>query len=284
MTEVLVYAPQSRADVARAVLRAASQATGASIRLELYGTGSLYRRLGPRHGPPPPDVVFWFGPFAARAAALDGLLQPYRPARLADGAVRDPDWKWITLDFSIIGSLGSPSLGTWADAASAPRLALADPERSEVGMSILLASLDRARQIEGDAEQGWAWWRRRAELSLVLAEDDSQAPAALEDGSATHVLTLSGGSAPLSGLAPIPHAIGLANSSRNVDAARALVDWLTSQDAAGSLGLSPWQAGANGLDGLLKAAPPLDVEWARQQYSATRQRWAQSGFGPRLRS
>jgi hypothetical protein len=46
------------------------------------------------------------------------------------------------------------------------------------------------------------------------------------------------------------------------------------------LKLSPWQAASNGLQGLLSAAPAFDVDWARQQYSAARNRWAQSGFGP----
>ena len=284
MTDLLVYANDSRADVARTVLGAASQATGMSIRLDLYGTGSLYQRLGPRHGPPPPDIVLWFGPFAARAAALDGLLQPYRPARVSDSATHDPDWKWTTLDYSAIGSIGSPPLATWTDVAAAPRLAVADPERSEVGLSILLASLDRARQSDGDVERGWTWWQQRAERALVLAEDDAEATATLDDASASHVLTLTAGSTPVAGLAPIPNAIGIAASSRNVDEARALLDWLTSLEAASSLSLSPWQASANGLDALVKAAPPLDVEWARQQYSAARQRWAQSAFGPHLQT
>ena len=281
MTDVLVYATESRADAAHAVLTAAGQATGVNIRLELYGSGSLYRRLGPRHGPPPPDIVMWFGPFAARAAALDGLLQAYRPARVADGAVHDPEWKWTAFDYSAIGGIGLPPLATWADVATAPRLAVADPERSEVGMIILLAGLDRARQAQGDVELGWRWWQQRVDRSLVLAEDDAQATGAVDDGSASHALTLSPASAPLSGMAPIPHAVGLAASSRNVDAARALLDWLTSRDAAPSLSLSPWQAATNGLDALQKSAPPLDVEWGRQQYSATRQRWARNGFGPR---
>jgi len=46
--------------------------------------------------------------------------------------------------------------------------------------------------------------------------------------------------------------------------------------------MSPWHASSNGLASLLQAAPALDVEWARQQYTAIRRRWAQSGFGPSL--
>ena len=65
------------------LLGAACRATGIGARLELYGSGSLYQRLGPRHAPPLPDLVLWFGPFAAQAAALDGLLQPYQPASVA---------------------------------------------------------------------------------------------------------------------------------------------------------------------------------------------------------
>src|SRR5215472_13835252 len=103
MTDVLVYAADSRADSARTVLRAACAAIGAGVRLDVYGSGSLYQRLGPRHAPPPPDLVMWFGPFGARSASIDSLLQPYRPAQLADGVVHDPDWKWTALEYSTIG-------------------------------------------------------------------------------------------------------------------------------------------------------------------------------------
>ena len=86
--------------------------------------------------------------------------------------------------------------------------------------------------------------------------------------------------APLAGLAPLPHTIGLAANSRNVDDARRLLDWIVSDAAGAMLRMTPWQADANGLQALLAAAPVLDVEWARQQYTAARRRWAQSGFGP----
>src|SRR5205814_1848974 len=110
--------------------------------------------------------------------------------------------------------------------------------------------------------------------------DDEAAAALVQVGSASHALTLSAVAPPLGGLAPIPHAIGLATSSRNIDPARRLLDWMLSEAAAASLSLSPWQAATNSLGGLLLASPPLDVDWARQQYSATRGRWAQSGFAP----
>ena len=159
---------------------------------------------------------------------------------------------------------------------------MADPERSEVGLSLLLASLDRARQADGDVERGWAWWQARAAAGLVLAEDDAGAVSLVQSGAASHALTLSPSAAPLSGLAPIPHAVGLAASSRNIDAARPVLDWLASSDGVSSTALWPWQAATNGLAGLWQAAPPLDIEWGRQQYTAVRERWAQSGFAPTL--
>jgi ABC-type Fe3+ transport system substrate-binding protein len=161
---------------------------------------------------------------------------------------------------------------------------VADPERSEVGLSVLLASLDRARQMESDLEHGWTWWVERARAGLVLAEDDAGAVSMVKDGKASHALSLATTAAPLSGLAPIPHAIGLAAASPSTEAARRLLDWLTSDAAAAYVSLSPWQAPSNGLEALLQAAPTLDIEWARQQYTATRHRWAQSGFGPNLDS
>jgi ABC-type Fe3+ transport system substrate-binding protein len=284
MTDVLVYATEARAQTARTVLAAACRATGVSARLELYGTGSLYQRLGPRRAQPLPDVVMWFGPFAARAAAVDGLLQPYRPAQVADGAAHDPSWAWTTLDYSAVGVVGAPGLTGFQDIAAVPRLAVADPERSEVGMSLLLAVLDRARQSEGDAERGWGWWQRRARTGLALAEDDPGAVGMIGGGGVSHALSLVETAEPLPGLAPLPHAIGLAADSRNVDGGRAVLDWMTGQAAASVLRLSPWQAASNGLQALLSAAPPLDVEWARQQYTAARRRWAESGFGPAIQS
>jgi ABC-type Fe3+ transport system substrate-binding protein len=119
---------------------------------------------------------------------------------------------------------------------------------------------------------------------VVFAEDDAGAAAMAGEGGVSHALTLAETAAPLAGLPPIPHAIGVAANSRNLDQARQLLDWLTSDAAGALLRLSPWQAATNGLQTLLIAAPPLDVEWARQQYAAARRRWAQSGFAPVLES
>ena len=280
MTDVLVYATESRAQTARTLLAAACQATGLSARLELYGTGSLYQRLGPRRAQPFPDIVLWFGPFAASGAAIDGLLQPHQPQRMADGVLHDPGWTWTTLDYSAVGTIGTPALSSWPDLTTVPRLALPDPERSEVGMSLLLAVLDRARQAESDAERGWSWWQQRVRSGVAFAEDDAGAAALVGDRGVTHALTLADSAAPLAGLAPLPHAIGLAANSRNVDDARRLLDWIVSDAAGAMLRMTPWQADTNGLQALLAAAPVLDVEWTRQQYTAARRRWAQSGFGP----
>src|ERR1043166_8585141 len=114
MTEILAYVAAPRAEVARTLLAAACRATGTSARIDIYGTGALYQRLGPRKAPPFPDVVMWFGPYAARAAALDGLLQPYQPRRVADRASRDPDWIWTAIDFSPIALVGGADLASVA--------------------------------------------------------------------------------------------------------------------------------------------------------------------------
>jgi ABC-type Fe3+ transport system substrate-binding protein len=284
VTEVLVYAAVARAQTARTLLAAACDATGIGARLEVYGSGSLYQRLGPRHAPPLPDVVLWSGPFAAQAAGLDGLLQPHPPARVADGAAHDPSWRWTALDYSAARVVGSTSIDGWQNLTNVPKLALADPERSESGLIILVCTLDLARQAESDAERGWAWWQQRARTGLVLAEDDAGALAMVGDAGASHALSLSSADvgSPVVGLAPIPNAVGVAASARNVDAARRLVDWLVGESAAGGLRLSPWQAASNGLAALASAAPVLDVDWCRQQYTAARRRWAQSGMGPVL--
>ena len=299
MTDLLVYATATREAVARAVLGAACQATGMGVRLEVFAsTGSLYQRLGPRRGQPFPAEVMWFGPFAAAAATADGLLRPHEPARVADAAIHDANWMWTSLDYSAVGVLGEPPVASWPDLATVPRLALADPERSEVGMSLLLAVLDQARQTEGDAERGWAWWQQRARSAravqpapasavatsrgIAFAEDDAGGAELIGEAGVTHALTLADSATPLVGLAPIPHAVGLAAHSRNLDDARRLLDWLTSEAVAPAVRLSPWRAASNGLQALVAAAPPLDVEWCRQQYNAARQRWAQSGFAPQI--
>ncbi len=286
MTDVLVYAVAARESTARKLLGAACQTNGIGARLELYGSsGSLYQRLGPRRAQPFPDIVLWFGPFAAQAAALDGFLQPYQPAAVADGVAHNPEWRWTTLDYSSVGVVGPPGVASLQDLAAVNGLALVDPERSESGMASLLATLDRARQTEADVERGWAWWQQRMRGGVQLSEDDAGAVASVGEGDISHALTLAEAGAPIVGLAPLPHALGLATGSRNVDAARRLLDWLTGPDAAALLRLSPWQSASNGaLQRLLAAAPPLDVEWGRQQYTAARKRWAQSGFGPILKS
>ena len=105
VSDLLIYASDARADTARSLLAQACRATNTSARLEVYGTGSLYQRLGPRRAPPTPDLVWWFGPFAARAAALDSLLQAYQPSRVADGAARDPNWNWTAIEYSAVGTV-----------------------------------------------------------------------------------------------------------------------------------------------------------------------------------
>jgi ABC-type Fe3+ transport system substrate-binding protein len=281
MTDVLVYAVAAREKTVRKLLGDACRASGIGARLEMHGSsGSLYRRLGPRRAAPFPDLVMWFGPFAAQAATIDGLLQPYQPPRVADATVHDPEWRWTTLDYSSVGVVGSPGITSLQDLASSASLAFADPERSEVGLSILLATLDRARQAESDIERGWTWWQQRMRGRVELTEDDESAVAMVTKGSVSHALTMADTGTPLLGLAPLPHAIGLAAGSRNADAARSLLNWLTGEDAGATLRLSPWQAASNGLQTLLSTAPAFDVNWGRQQYTATRGRWAQSGFGP----
>ena len=249
VAELLAYAATLRADVARAQLSAACAATGSSIRLEILGSGALYQRLnGARPVPPPPDLVWWFGPFAAHAAAGDGFLSDVQ-----------------SIDASSVAVVGPP-VKNLSDLASVPRLALADPERSEVGMAILLATLDHARQAQGDVEQGWAWWQQRAAAGMPLAEDDPGALALVQSGAATHALTLSSDGAPLSDVAPIPHALALGSNSRNMDDARRLLEWLSSKMAR-STG---------------QAASSLDIDWCTRNYAATRQRWANSAFSPSL--
>ncbi len=209
----------------------------------MLGSGALYQRLGTRRVPPPPDLAWWFGPFAAQAAATDGLTQQPR-----------------LIDASPVGVVGAPVSGL-AQLAEVPRLALPDPERSEVGMAILLATLDRMRQAQGDVEQGWKWWQQRAAAGLALAEDEPGALALARSGAATHALTLLADSASVEELPPVPHALALPTNSRNVDDATRLLEWLTSR--------SPAQAKSS-----------LDIEWCTQNYVATRQRWANSAFSP----
>src|SRR6185437_2301594 len=132
------------------------------------------------------------------------------------------------LDSSRVAVSG-PRVSTFADLAGVPRLALPDPERSEVGMAILLATLDHARQMQGDVEQGWTWWTQRAAAGLLLAEDDPGALALAQAGAASHALTLSTAGAALADLAPISHALALGSNSRNVDDARRLLEWLAAR-------------------------------------------------------
>ena len=175
--------------------------------------------------------------------------------------------------------LARPVPGGMADLLNVPRLAMADPERSEVGMSIVLATMPR-----DSVDQAWEWWTTRGRRGLQLTEDDASALVAVSTGSATHALTLSPSATPVNGLPPLPHAVSLAGSAPNADAARRLIDWLVSPDAASLVRYSPWQASSNGLQTLLASGGRLDVDAARLQYVATRARWAQSGLGPTLNS
>jgi ABC-type Fe3+ transport system substrate-binding protein len=279
--EMLVYATLARAAHVRPLLAAACQATGISARLELYGSGSLFQRLGPRHAPPLPDVVLWAGPFAAHSAALAGLMQPYQPRRVADLAAHHAEWRWTAFDYRAFVGVGPP-LGDLTAAASAARLALADPERCEFGLALLLATLDRFRQSEGDPERGWAWWQQRVVRGVALFEDENGARSAVADAVASHAVVLGGEGLALAGLPAVPDVVGVAANARNVEAARRLVDWLVGEDGSEHVQGSVWRAASNGLQAALSAAPALDVAWATQQYIAARRRWAAHGFGPTL--
>jgi ABC-type Fe3+ transport system substrate-binding protein len=282
MTEVTVYATLAQAATTRAALAEACRSTGIEARLELFGTGSLFQRLGARRAPPLPDVVLWFGPYAAQAAATQGLLQPHQPSALPPNVVRHPDWLWTAAEFQPFRVSGTPPVESLEEITGVPRLALADPERSEVGLMLLLATLDRARATESDVENAWAWWTRRVRSGVRLVDDDEAALAAVRSTLASHAVTFHDQGTPLRGLAPVPHAIALAANAPNADAGRRVIDWLVSEAAPVSARLSAWRGAADGLEALRGAAPPLDVEWGALQYSAARRRWAQSGFGPTL--
>jgi ABC-type Fe3+ transport system substrate-binding protein len=280
--QAVVFVPQARADFARRVLGAACQATGVAARLEVFGgSGSLYARVSGRREGPRGDILFGRGPYLAQAVAEQGGLDRFQPPEVADSAPHHPEWRWTALDASAWHV--SPPVPRLEDLLDIPRLALPDPARSELGVMAVLATLDRARQVEGDAERGWAWWERRVRSGVALTEDQ----AGLGDGQASHTLGLGllDGGGPLPGLAPVPHAVGLLAGARNADAAHALLSWLVSPDAAevvsGAGGLTWWQPAASGLTTLVQSAPPLDVGWTLQQYRATRDRWLQQGFSPR---
>ncbi len=282
MTDVVVYAVEARAAFARSVLASACQALGINAQLEVFGSGSLFQRLRTRRRPPPPDLVLWFGPYAAHAAALSDLLQSYQPRGVPEGAAHDQDWRWVATDFQPFVVTGTPTVATLNDLATAPRLSLADPERSEQGMAAVLAMLDGARQTSGDVERGWAWWQKRVQYGVVLTDEESGAAEAQQQGLVTHALTLQDAPTVLGALAPLPHAMALAAGSRNTAAAQRLLDWLVSFDAIRPTSRSVWRRDSNGLRQLQETAPPLDVDWAARQYAAVRRRWAQSGFGPTI--
>jgi hypothetical protein len=227
--------------------------------------------------------VLWSGPYAAQSAALGELLRAHQPAALPDGTVHNSDWRWLAVDFQPFTVSGSPQVSAFQDVAAAPRLAVADPERSEIGLWCVLAVLERARLSEGDAELGWAWWQRRVQAGITLTDDEANAQAALSDRRVTHALTLHDAGEPLLGLAPVPHAMSISASARELDGARRVLDWLASAESASLMRFSAWQAASNGLQAVLSSAPPLDVEFATRQYTAVRQRWAASGFGLTLK-
>jgi hypothetical protein len=282
VSELVVYTTLAQASWVRTALSVACRTTGIPARLEPFGgNGSLYQRLRARRAQPYADIVVWFGPYAAHNAALNGLLQPHQSPALPDHALHHPEWLWMATEFEPFRVSGEPPLADITELASAPRLAVADPERSELGMLLLLAMLDRARQVDNDVERAWAWWSQRVARGADLVEEDESALGVLRSGRATHAVTLGERGTPLMGLAPVPHAIALAANAPNREAARRVLDSLMSQTPPSGR-LSGWAAESNGLAQLRASAPTLDVDWCTQQYVAARQRWAQSGFGPSL--
>lgn len=283
----LVYATPGRAPLARQLLRAACQATGAGVRLEVLATGALFRRLHPDGQGTRPDLLFTSGPYMAQAAARDGFLQAFQPRTPAPdvpgAALHAPDWGWIALDFSAFTVVGNASLATLDEATT---LAVPDPARSEDGVMLLLAMLDAARQRGAPPEQVWQSWERRARAATLLLSDvvEDVVPM-VQQRRASHAVLLGGAEgSPLAGLPPIPNAVGLTKDAVRDKPARALLEWLVGPEAAGIVAagrtLSPWHASANGLGALAQAAPPLDLDWTFAQYRATRQTWLERGLSP----
>jgi ABC-type thiamine transport system substrate-binding protein len=236
------------------------------------------------------------GPYLAEAFTREGLLEPHRPSQWPadalgnyEGAMHEPEWRWVALDFVPIGMVGVPPVESFEELGSpaVPRVALPDPVRTEVGLFVVLATLDRLRQdpwTDNEAERGWTWWAQRARVGLEVTEDAESAVAAVRRGLATHALVLSSSEDgtsqdyPLRGLAPMPNAVGLVKGAPHADLARTLLDWLVGPYSGATVrslgGLSPWHADANGLRRLVEAAPPLDVGWTFTRARPTRSGWA----------
>jgi hypothetical protein len=285
MSDILVCTTFEQAASVRRLLSAACSALDVNASLDLFGSGSLYQRLRARRSPPFPDLVVWSGPFAAQAAANAGLLEQHQPRELPSLAWHHSEWHWTAVEFQLIRAVGEPPVSTLDELAAVPRLALPEPERSEAGASMLLATIDRARQVEGDPERAWAWWAGRVRSGIRVADEDGLAADLVRQGRATHALSLGDAGSPVVDLAPLPNALSLAANAPNADAARRVLDWLTGPQAAAITGQpSAWRAEANGLSALFAVAPPLDVDWTTQQYTHARRRWAQAGFGPQLAS
>jgi hypothetical protein len=257
VADVLVYATAARAEAARRLLGVACRATGAVARVEVFNSsGSLFGRLTQREGPRG-DLVLGFGPYLLQAAALEGLLEPYRPRGVTDTTVHHTRWLWTGLESAAWWV--APGVPNLQELGGARRLALPDPARSEVGIMAVLATLDYARRVEGDPDGAWSWWQRRIASGVVLTED-----AATPAAGASHVLRLGPleGGAPLTELAAMPHPVALLAGARNADAARALIDQL--------IGAAPTPT----------ATEYTDVEWTLGQYRAVRERWLSSGWSP----
>jgi hypothetical protein len=280
MAEVVVFATLRQADAARAMLTAACRETNLEPRLELLGNGSIFQRLTVRRARPFPDVIVWFGPYAAHSAAMAGLLEPHTPGELPPSVTHHPDWRWTAVDHQAFGISGEPPIGTVGELMAARSLALLDAERSEIGMALLLATLDRERQLAGAVESAWTWWAQRVAAGVRFVDEEVAALALVRAGRASHALTLSRDASPLLGLAPLPDAVALAADAPNPDAGRRLIDWALGASAPRTTRYSAWGAESNGLQQLLASAPPLDVAWGTAQYNAMRRRWTQSGFGP----
>jgi ABC-type Fe3+ transport system substrate-binding protein len=255
----------------------------------------MFRRLFVESGSRTADVLLTLGPYHLQAGSGDDTFLSYQPKAWPAEADRvlaahAPNWRWSSIGYLPFRVDGAPPITSF-DAltpTAAPRLAILDPARSELGVLALLASLDRARQWDGDPERGWTWWVQRSAAGVVLTDDSESARATLASGRATHALTLGfapasvSASAAMSGLAPMPITVAVLGRAVSQPAAQQLVDWLTSQPGAASVdaagALSAWRAQQNGLAALAQSAPPLDVAWTLSQYRPARQRWMTLGI------
>jgi iron(III) transport system substrate-binding protein len=245
------------------------QATHPDIKVELFRapTGQLNARVASdvRSGGLKADVIWACDPLTMQDYVDQDLVGGWTPQTDIPAAVRNEDYVGVALLYMVaITRKDVRAVATWPDLAKSGKVAVPDPKVAASALAALAyfgtdfyADLKDAGGVQvstpDDVTTGVAQGIYDAGMTIA-----SSAYAAEKSGSPVSV------DWPKPGAVAIYGPIALAKSSRNGDAAREFISYVTSQEGQTTIGRAGSYPTLDGIEGPTKPenAPVVQPDWA----------------------